>query len=524
MLFRPILGSYTSRASSSPVRSAPVRSALVRSALVRSALAAPLALGAIGATSFAYTSPVRAQDAASTSAQPSTPAATDDVKALEQRLEADERKLRDLERSQHEEERSPPKASASAQWGPKGFAIASADGSNVLKLGALVQADGRYFVDDATPSAANTWLLRRVRPILQGTLDGIYDFKLMPDFGGGKTIVQDAFVSARFRPWLALTAGKFKPAVGLERLQSAADNRFIERALPTDLVPNRDIGVQLGGDLAGGRITYAVGVFNGVADGTSSDNNPTPDFSSDGKGDVAARIFLRPFLLSGNPALAGLGFGIAGTYAHATGSPANTLLAGYKTPGQQSFYSYRSNTPATLTQPALSNGTYAHGERLRAAPQLYYCVGPVGLLGEYTRVRQGVARTNGTVTRSALLTSSAWQAQLSWLVTGEQESFGAVVPNAPYRAGQPGWGALELVARAQELTLDPQAFIGGSNSFVNPASSARRARAAGIGVNWYLNRNLKWALDYEVTRFTGGSLGADRPDEKALFTRLQIAF
>src|SRR6185437_8578186 len=125
---------------------------------------------------------------------------------------------------------------AVAQWSPKGLTIASADGSNVLRLGALVQADGRYFTDSNTPSTANTWLLRRARPILQGTIADIYDFKLMPDFGGGKAIVQDAFVAARFKPWLVLTVGKFKPAVGLERLQSAADNRFIERALPTDLV------------------------------------------------------------------------------------------------------------------------------------------------------------------------------------------------------------------------------------------------------------------------------------------------
>jgi phosphate-selective porin OprO/OprP len=135
-----------------------------------------------------------------------------------------------------------------------------------------------------------------------------------------------------------------------------------------------------------------------------------------------------------------------------------------------------------------------------------------------------VARVNGAVTRSGLLTQSAWQAQLSWLLTGEQESFGGVTPKTPFRVGEPGWGALELVARVQGLTVDPAAFAGGSNSFANPASSAQRARGAGVGVNWYLNRNLKWALDYELTRFKGGALGGDRPDEKALFTRFQIAF
>lgn len=484
----------------------------------------PPASAVAAAALFSLVSAARAQNAVPMPGQPSTTQSIDDIRTLEHRLEADERRLRALERRAHDRQQDIAGAAGSVRWGPKGFTISSADGSNVLRLGALVQLDGRYFADTGTPSTADTWVLRRARPILQGTVGDIYDFKLMPDFGGGKAIVQDAFIAARFRPWLVLTAGKFKPPVGLERLQSAADNRFIERALPTDLVPNRDIGVQLGGDAAGGRISYAVGVFNGVADGTSSDNSPTPDFSSDGKGDVAARVFLRPFLLSGNPALTGLGLGIAGTYVHTAGSPTNALLAAYKTPGQQSFFSYRGNTAATPGQPALGNGTYASGERLRIAPQLYYLAGPVGLLGEYTRVRQGVARTNGTVTRAALLTMSAWQVQLSWLLTGGQESFGSVTPNAPFHLGEPGWGALELVARAHELRVDSQAFTGGADSFANPASGAQRARAVGVGVNWYLNRNLKWALDYEVTRFKGGAVGGDRPDEKALFTRLQLAF
>ncbi|MDE2448035.1 MAG: porin [Gammaproteobacteria bacterium] len=490
----------------------------------RTSSGAPPVSAAVAAALLSLVPTARARNAALNSAQPPTQTSANEVESLERRLESDERRLRELERRRSERQRNAQKQSAVAQWGPKGFTIASADGSNVLRLGALVQADGRYFADSATPSNANTWLLRRVRPILQGTLDDIYDFKLTPDFGGGKAIVQDAFVAARFKPWLVLTVGKFKPPVGLERLQSAADNRFIERALPTDLVPNRDIGVQLGGDLAGGRINYSFGVFNGVADGTSSDNNPTPDFSSDGKGDVAARLFLRPFLLSGNPALTGLGFGLAGTYVHATGSPSNTLLAAYKTSGKQTFFSYRGNTAETQPQPALDNGTYASGERLRVAPQLHYYLGPIGLLGEYTRVRQGVTRVNGVGTRSGLLTNSAWQAQLSCLVTGEQESFGSVTPKVPFRIGGPGWGALELVARVQQLTVDPEAFAGGSNSFANPASSVQRARAAGVGVNWYLNRDFKWALDYELTRFKGGALGSDRPDEKALFTRFQIVF
>jgi hypothetical protein len=54
--------------------------------------------------------------------------------------------------------------------------------------------------------------------------------------------------------------------VGLERLQSGSELLFVERGLPTNLVPNRDVGAQLFGDLFDGTISYALGAFNGVPD------------------------------------------------------------------------------------------------------------------------------------------------------------------------------------------------------------------------------------------------------------------
>jgi phosphate-selective porin OprO/OprP len=52
------------------------------------------------------------------------------------------------------------------------------------------------------------------------------------------------------------------------------------------------------------------------------------------------------------------------------------------------------------------------------------------------------------------------------------------------------------------------------------------ARAWGIGVNWYLNKNLKLAANYEQTYFRKSALsaGAVRPDEKTFLQRLQFAF
>lgn len=456
-------------------------------------------------------------------------AAADDLSDLRERLEAQEQKIRVLERKLELQDEATkaaipttPVVRASPQ---QGFRIQSADSANVVRLRGVLQVDGRRFTDDITAETADTWVLRRVRPILEGTLGGIYDFRFTPDFAGGRTVIQDAYVAARFKPWATLTAGKFKVPVGLERLQSATDIRFIERGFPTGLVPNRDIGLSFGGDISGGLVNYSVGYFNGVTDGGSSEGNPTPDVESDTKGDWSARVFFQPFLNSDNFALRGLGFGIGGTFVDSTGSAASTLLPGYRTPGQQTFFTYRATTAASGATPAV-NGTFADGDRVRWSPQAYYYVGSFGFLGEYVNVSQDVTRATTTAgLRSASLDNKAWQVQFSWFATGEDEAFRGFTPGSVISLDNGTWGALELVARYHELDVDDDAFVGGTNSFANPDSSASKATAWGVGVNWYLSQNYKWSLNYDVTSFEGGAVGGgDRPDEKAVFTRFGLQF
>ncbi|MBL8272132.1 OprO/OprP family phosphate-selective porin [Steroidobacter sp.] len=456
-----------------------------------------------------------------------TPA--DELAELRQRLDAQEQKIRILERKLELNEEAAkaavpntPVVRASPQ---QGFRIQSADGANVARLRGTLHFDGRYFPDDITPATADTWILRRVRPTLEGTFNSIYDFRFTPDFAGGRTIILDAFVAARLKPWAVVTAGKFKVPVGLERLVSANDLRFIERGLPTSLVPNRDLGLQLGGDLNGGVVNYSIGYFNGVSDGSSSDSNtPTADVENDTKGDWAARVFFQPFLNSDNFALRGLGFGVAGTYVNSTGSTTTTLLPGYRTPGQQTFFSYRGTTAASGTTPAV-NGTIADGERVRWTPQAYYSLGSFSVLGEYVNVSQEVSRVTPTAgLRSDTLDNTAWQIQFAWFATGEDETFRGFTSQSVFDPSKGTWGAVELVARYHELDIDDDAFSGGTDSFANPASSASKASAWGLGVNWYLTQNYKWSLNYDVTSFEGGAVTGDRPDEKALFTRFAVGF
>jgi phosphate-selective porin OprO and OprP len=444
-----------------------------------------------------------------------------EIEEQKQRLAVLERKLEIQQEAVTTAAASAPRITANASR----FQIGSTDNSNFVRIRGTLHADNRVYGGDSVPETNDTFILRRVRPTIEGTFGGIYDFKFMPDFAGGRSIVVDAYAAARFNPGAVVTVGKFKPPVGLERLQSSADIRFIERGLPTNLVPNRDLGVQLSGDFGGGAFAYAVGYFNGVTDGQSSDNLTTPDVESDTGGDYAARVFFQPFINSSNFSLRGLGFGIGSTWQDVGGSAANPSLSAYRSPGQLSVFSYRANN-ATGTTP--NNATFANGERLRLAPQVYYYRGRFGLLGEYTQVEQDVSRTVGGVTRTDSLTNSAWQAQFSWFLTGEDEAFRGFTPGSTWQPGKSGWGALELVARYHELDVDDDAFLGGATSFANPLTAITKESAYGIGVNWYPWNTVKLSLNYEKTSFEGGAAAgtavADRADEQALLSRFAINF
>jgi phosphate-selective porin OprO/OprP len=376
----------------------------------------------------------------------------------------------------------------------EGFVVRSGDGAFRLRLGGYAQLDGRFYLDDSAQAAADTWVLRRVRPIVQGTVAKYFDFYINPDFGGGTTVLQDAYLDVHTTPKLRVRSGKFKTPFGLERLYSGSALLFVERALPTAIALNRDLGVQVHGELAGGVLLYQAGIFNGVVDGGSADGD-----TNDGK-DLAGRVFLQPFKRGGTKALARLGLGIAATRGEQSGA-----LPSYRSGGQLTFFSYAS-------------GVTADGTHTRVSPQTQWSHGPVGLFGEYARSSQDARRGNDVVRVS----NHAWQAAVAVVLTGEAASPGGVKPGRPFDPAKGQWGALELAARWSTLTIDADAFARG---LADPSRSAREARAWGLGLNWYLDRNVRQSLSYERTTFEGGAAaGGDRRAENAFFIRSQISF
>jgi len=441
--------------------------------------------------------------------------------------------------------------------GENGFKITSSNKEHQLRIGSSIQTDYRNFLGDNPPAwipgspgwyggvGPDSIFLRQARIILEGYVFNDIYFKLMPDFAqnsNSSNLIPDAFVDFAYQPKASLLVGKYKPSIGLERLQGDANTVFLERAFPTNLAPNRDMGLQLHGafakpgyntEKAPGPIdsknffTYQVGITNGTGDsGNIAMNGALPNSASSfaNNKEFDGRIFAQPFQHSGYDWLEGFGVGVSGSFSN----PDHLALVAQRTPlGQSQFIDYtqvNGQTKGTLT---------SNGNANRIYPQAYWYKGPFGLMGEYVASTQTLnATSNSRGNNNLTQTNTASHVQFSYVVTGEDNQFEGVKPIRKFDPGKGTWGALQLAARWSQLTLDNDSF-----KLLDPTKSASEATEFTVGANWFLNKYSLIRFDYENVWFTGGAGTpgattngvtsyniANRPSEQVLSTRFQLAF
>lgn len=410
-----------------------------------------------------------------------------------------------------------------------------------FRLGTLLQPQGRFFIE--TPDDTSTFLMRRARLIADGTVARNFDFNFQVDLlssglwvtntaPANTVTVQDAWINAKAWDWLQLRVGKMKSPIGIERWQSANARWFTDLITTTYLAPNRSIGAMLHGNVYGGVAQYWASLVNGEPDGGSS------DFSAGGQNtkEFQGRLALTPFARTDWEPLKELTVGAGVTYA-----PQLNGLGRYGTANQQQFFTYNSGTiNATLANP---------GEQVRFVPNLTYFWGPFGLYAEAawstvgltgattekvsksTSVKDKNGKTIGTFSTTSNVTNAnsysenftnfAWQVAASYMLTGEKNSFRAIKPNRPFNPSTGGWGALQVAARAGQLTVDDGIFP----VYANPGIWSRQSTTVGASLNWILNENLKLTLQYDYTSFLGGAAdGGNAPDNNAITTQLQLSF
>jgi phosphate-selective porin OprO/OprP len=464
--------------------------------------------------------PAEAAPAAPTPAEAApAPAAPTVSPELERRLDEIDQRSRIVERKlELSQEAAAKKDGPRVVTGERGFGIGDADRQYEIKLQGLLQVDGRRLFGSDDPvlrDKTDTFLIRRARLYFDTTVLGLADARIMPDFGNNTVALLDAYVDLHPTQFLRLRVGKFKPPIGLERLQTDAYVPLPERALDSNLSAQRDVGAELWGDIANAAIHYELVWLNGNPDGTLN------DIDDEHAKTYGGRIFLRPLQL-GDLHAGDLGFGFAfetgnekGSNVVTNGVASNTWLPTFKSVSQNTIYTYISNTmDPTQT-------VFASHHHTRVNPQLYYYYGPVGLLAEWVHEYQEVGK-GATV---GAVNNQAGHVTVSFAINGEN-SYDGVRPKAPANWATKDIGAIELVVRYGWLDTDNLGFT--DSAYADPSKSVTKAQEWTFGANWWLNRNVKLYAMWGHTTFDGGAgttkAVTDRPTEDVGIARVQFAF
>jgi phosphate-selective porin OprO and OprP len=343
------------------------------------------------------------------------------------------------------------------------------EGDVDLTLGGYLQVDGRW-VSGALQSQPDGLLLRRARLVFDAAMPGGWHVRLQPDFGQGRVLVQDAYVGFEGKRGTA-RIGRFRPAYGVERVQSSATLLHGERSLVNSLMPSRSFGAQLAVRrqalaLTLGAFRTPVGTDLQVVD-TDGDVDARGGTGHDWLARVAWTHQRGVRYASAQLAL------LAG---RERGDLEATGVARLLTVGQQPLLAFRSDGTAAGT--AVADGTR---RRLSAGGALGNARTMLALEGAVFSQAARVDADSRTVTAGVL----SWRA--GHVVGGTRSASQEVLPTTER-------GAIDIGARVSVLGV-----WGEDIGRVITRRSVTHAASGGVAVGWIPTSLTRLSLAYELT-------------------------
>ena len=337
-------------------------------------------------------------------------------------------------------------------------------GKSKVALVGYAQGDFRKF--DWEPKETDLGLLRseerelaRLRVGAEAEFGDLsFEFVVDPRKSRKGDRLKDVTVGYEFSKRLAVLVGHFKPYFGLEFLTSASKTDFADRTMASDrLAPDRDWGVGLSGEF--GRFSYGVGGFDG--------DTASPTLSAKTSG--AGRLTFTPRK----------GFVLGASFMQGKVRPEAQI--GSREPPPKGG---QGRTPSGFN---FWERAHVNGTRRRLGGDVEYARGPLRLRGEFTQLDEQRIGQGSTGQDIADVRGRGWNAQGSYVITGEKKGTTVEPKKSVFRGGR---GALEIVARIQGLkfddTGDPSGFAGYGNRARNIAPSGATAIEAGLNY-WAAN-------------------------------------
>ncbi|MHC4563096.1 MAG: OprO/OprP family phosphate-selective porin [Planctomycetota bacterium] len=330
---------------------------------------------------------------------------------------------------------------------------------------------------------------RRIRLYLSGNITEFFDFKLQLDFAEAGTTMKDFWVRLKKIPYAGnFKIGYFKEPFSLENLTSSKYVTFIERALPNSFAPDRSWGMAVNNHAFDKRMTWAFGAFRQYVRASS------PKFGSSSRGRACAltgRVTFLPFFEDKNH------------FFH-TG-------VSYSLRRPKSSIKFDARPEAHMTKKLTSTGNIDADRVHLLGGELAYVRGPFSAQAEY--IAAGVDVNSG----GDDLWLSGLYFQTSYVLTGESRpydtktgTFKGIKPKKNFLTGG-GIGAWEVAARYSFLDLNKG----------DVSTSAHRMQNFTVGLNWYLNPNVRISGNY-IRSCLAGPLTSDAAD--IFLLRFQMAF
>lgn len=205
------------------------------------------------------------------------PAAAQAV-TLEERIQALESQLDQVVR-----ENAALRGQVGADRSAPAVKVTAAGRETRLAVGGFVQAQAEFGdAPDARFPAQDRFFLRRTHLEVAGAFGSDFEFVAQAELAGGslgatsgnRVSAADVFVVWHAHEQANLTLGQFKAPFGREFLLPDTGTVALERSLVSDqLVAGGQLGAMLSVGAAGGRVTYAAGLFNGNGGNTSTNDN-----------------------------------------------------------------------------------------------------------------------------------------------------------------------------------------------------------------------------------------------------------
>jgi phosphate-selective porin OprO/OprP len=441
--------------------------------------------------------------------------------------------------------KAPPSGATVIPSLPNGkLALATADGRFTANIRAIVMFDaGKYMQKSNLPATTGGRDLndgtnfRRARFGIDGKLFRDFDYALIYEFGGSGAEdaghIQEAWVQySALKPW-RIRLGAFEPNVGLAAAVSTSQMPIMERPAPAEVARN----------IAAGDSRSALQFQgNGVI--------------GEGDSGVASRWFL-------STAITGNVVGTINSTGGATAQPADeqqawigrVAIAPFSSTDWQTHFGLNAQYVMHPNDAGLGTNP-RYPVQLRDRPELRLdatrLVDTGAIDARHVSVvgaEAGATVQNFMIEAEAFrynidrrLTAtqigfsnpkfSGWYVQGAWVLTGEarpynptEARFDAPKLNYNFNPEAGTIGAVELVARYSDLDLNFHGGAAGSASVLDAIRGGEQ-KISTLGVNWYLNPDIRMMFDYQhvdIERLNAAGLQIGQT-YNALAARFQFTF